>query len=116
MRVDEFDFDLPEENIALRPAVPRDSARLLVVNQGAQELQDRVVSELAHFLQPGDALVFNDTRVIPAQLEGVRRRGEAVATVGATLHLRESADTWRAFVRGAKKLKIGEIVQNKSFE
>lgn len=110
MRVDEFDFDLPEENIALRPAVPRDSARLLVVNQGAQELQDRVVSELADFLQPGDALVFNDTRVIPAQLEGVRRRGEAVASIGATLHLRESADTWRAFVRGAKKLKIGEIV------
>ena len=110
MRVDEFDFDLPEENIALRPAVPRDSARLLVVNQGAQELQDRVVSELADFLQPGDALVFNDTRVIPAQLEGVRRRGEAVASIGATLHLRESADTWRAFVRGAKKLKIGETV------
>ncbi|MCJ8309836.1 MAG: tRNA preQ1(34) S-adenosylmethionine ribosyltransferase-isomerase QueA [Rhizobiaceae bacterium] len=110
MRVDEFDFDLPEDNIALRPAVPRDAARLLVVNQGAQELQDCVVSELADFLQPGDALVFNDTRVIPAQLEGVRRRGDAVATVGATLHLRESADTWRAFVRGAKKLKIGETV------
>lgn len=110
MRVDDFDFDLPEENIALRPAVPRDSARLLVVNHQVQELQDQTVSELADFLEPGDALVFNDTRVIPAQLEGVRRRGDAVASIGATLHLRESADTWRAFVRGAKKLKIGEIV------
>ena len=110
MRVDEFDFDLPEENIALRPAVPRDSARLLVVNGPDQKLQDQLVSELAEFLQPGDALVFNDTRVIPAQLEGVRRRGDVVANIGATLHMRESADTWRAFVRGAKKLKIGESI------
>ncbi|MEP0945196.1 MAG: tRNA preQ1(34) S-adenosylmethionine ribosyltransferase-isomerase QueA [Rhizobiaceae bacterium] len=110
MRVDDFDFDLPEKNIALRPAVPRDSAHLLVVNGAQQELQDQSVSKLADFLQPGDALVFNDTKVIPAQLEGVRRRGDAVATIGATLHLRETANTWRAFVRGAKKLKVGETV------
>ena len=111
MRVDDFDFELPEKLIALRPVVPRDSAKMLLVNGGQDMLEDRCVADLADMLKPGDALVFNDTRVIPAQLEGVRRRGPAVAQIGATLHLRESADQWRAFVRGAKKLKIGEIVE-----
>lgn len=111
MRVDDFDFELPERCIALRPAAPRDSAKMLLVNGGASMLEDRGVGDLADILRPGDALVFNDTKVIPAQLEGVRRRGDAVAQIGATLHLRESANQWRAFVRGAKKLKVGETVE-----
>ncbi|MEE9314078.1 MAG: tRNA preQ1(34) S-adenosylmethionine ribosyltransferase-isomerase QueA [Rhizobiaceae bacterium] len=111
MRVDDFDFELPEANIALRPAVPRDSARLLIANSGTQgELLDKTIGNLCDFLRDGDALVFNDTRVIPAQLEGVRRRGDAVAKIGATLHMRIALDRWLAFVRGAKKLKVGETV------
>ena len=112
MRVDDFDFQLPESNIALRPADPRDCAKLLVVNgDGNGSLQDSVVSSLASFLRKGDALVFNDTKVIPAQLEGVRRRGETSAKISATLHMRMSADTWKAFVRGAKKINVGETVE-----
>ncbi len=109
MRVDLFDFDLPEENIALRPHEPRDAARLLVVKPG-QGLEDRSVMDLAALLQPGDALVFNDTRVIPSRLYGYRHRGEAKARVEIMLHKRESADEWLAFARPAKKLVVGEIV------
>jgi len=105
MRVDLFDFDLPQENIALRPASPRDSARLLLVGEGA-ELADRRVSDLPGLLRAGDCLVFNDTRVIPAQLEG--RRGDA--RVGATLHKREGLRRWRAFVRNAKRVKAGDRI------
>lgn len=108
MRVDQFDFDLPEERIALRPASPRDSARLLVVRPG-QVLEDRTVRDLPDFLEAGDALVFNDTKVIPAQLEGVRVREDgSVAHVGVTLHMRVSAHEWLGFARGAKKLKAGD--------
>jgi len=111
MRVDEFDFDLPEESIALRPEEPRDSSRLLVVNAtGPGSLHDHEFPDLVNFLNPGDALVFNDTRVIPAQLKGTRKRGDALASVGATLHMRTAPHIWRAFVRGAKKLKQGETV------
>ena len=92
MRVDLFDFDLPPENIALRPASPRDSARLLLA-RGAAALEDRVVRDLPSLLRAGDMLVFNDTRVIPAQLEG--RRGEA--RIGATLHKRLGLRQWQAF-------------------
>ncbi len=99
MRVDLFDFDLPQELIALRPASPRDSARLLHV-QG-DVFADKIVRDLPSLLNPGDCLVFNDTRVIPAQLEG--RRGDA--KIGATLHKREGLRTWRAFVKNAKRLK-----------
>ena len=77
MRVDLFDFDLPDERIALRPAEPRDAARLLVVEPGAA-FEDRIVRDLPSLLEPGDVLVFNDTKVIPAQLSGIRRRGDAV--------------------------------------
>ncbi|MBD3761318.1 tRNA preQ1(34) S-adenosylmethionine ribosyltransferase-isomerase QueA [Rhizorhabdus sp.] len=105
MRVDLFDFDLPPENIALRPASPRDSARMLVV-EGASGLSDRLVSDLPGLLRAGDCLVFNDTRVIPAQLEG--RRGEA--RIGATLHKREGLRQWRAFVRNAKRVRIGDRI------
>ena len=109
MRVDAFDFDLPPEAIALHPARPRDAARLLVVRPG-QPLEDRSVGALPALLRRGDSLVVNDTRVIPGRLDGVRRRGEAAARIEATLHKREGADEWRAFVRPAKKLVVGETV------
>lgn len=104
MRVDLFDFDLPAERIALRPASPRDSARMLVVRDGA--LADRTMLDLADELRPGDCIVFNDTRVIPAQLEG--QRGDA--KIGATLHKREGARAWRAFVRNAKRLREADVI------
>ncbi|HEU0043486.1 tRNA preQ1(34) S-adenosylmethionine ribosyltransferase-isomerase QueA [Sphingomonas sp.] len=104
MKVDLFDFDLPPERIALRPASPRDAARLLVLD-GATT-RDRHVRDLADTLRPGDLLVFNDTRVIPAQLDG--RRGEA--KVGATLHLREGPRRWRAFVRNGRRLRDGDTI------
>lgn len=104
MNVDLFDFELPSERIALRPASPRDSARLLVL-EGA-ETRDAIVRELPSFLRRGDLLVFNDTRVIPAQLEGLR--GEA--RIGATLHKREGPRRWRAFVRNARRLREGDSV------
>ena len=107
MRVDLFDFDLPDERIALRPAEPRDAARLLVVRPG-QGLADRIVRDLPGLLAPGDALVFNDTKVIPARLEGTRRRGDAVAQVEATLHMRAGPDRWLAFLRPAKRVAQGE--------
>ncbi|WP_306027502.1 tRNA preQ1(34) S-adenosylmethionine ribosyltransferase-isomerase QueA [Stappia sp. MMSF_3263] len=112
MRVDDFDFDLPQERIALRPARPRDAARMLVVRpQETPPLTDAGVRDLAALLQPGDALVFNDTRVIPAQLEGTRTRGEAVAGISATLHLRAGEDRWWAFARPGKKLVVGDRVR-----
>ncbi len=107
MRVDLFDFDLPPERIALRPASPRESARLLVVGEPPE---DRVVGDLPGLFRPGDCLVVNDTRVIPARLSGSRRRGGTAARVDATLHKREGAELWRAFVRPAKKLAVGEVV------
>ncbi|MBY9063923.1 tRNA preQ1(34) S-adenosylmethionine ribosyltransferase-isomerase QueA [Sphingomonas yunnanensis] len=104
MNVDLFDFDLPPERIALRPASPRDAARLLVVRGDA--LDDRIVADLPEVLRGGDLLVFNDTRVIPAQLEG--RRGDA--RIGATLHKREGPRRWRAFVRNARRLHDGDSI------
>ena len=105
MRVDAFDFDLPNDRIALRPARPRDSARMLLV-EGA-EISDRNILDLPDLLRDGDVLVFNDTRVIPAQLEG--RRGDA--SIGATLHKRESLRGWWAFVRNAKRVRTGDVVE-----
>lgn len=104
MRVDLFDFELPPELIALRPASPRDSARMLVVEGGS--LADHNVTHLPRLLRARDVLVFNDTLVIPAQLEG--RRGEA--RVGATLHKREGPRSWRAFVRNAKRVRGGDRI------
>jgi len=104
VRVDLFDFDLPPERIALRPARPRDSARLLQVADGA--LADHIMSDLPALLRPGDVLVFNDTRVIPAQLEGMR----GSARIGATLHKREGPRDWRAFIRNAKRLREGDRI------
>jgi S-adenosylmethionine:tRNA ribosyltransferase-isomerase len=111
MRVDLFDFDLPPERIALHPARPRDSARLLhVPAQGAFE--DRRVSDLPTLLRAGDLLVINDTRVIPAALAGVRPgRGDGPdIAVEINLHKRESADRWRAFARPGKRLRIGDVI------
>ncbi len=104
MRVDLFDFELPPERIALRPVSPRDAARMLLVREGV--LADQLVGDLPGLLNPGDCLVFNDTRVIPAQLEG--RRGEA--QIGATLHKREGPRDWIAFIRNAKRLRVGEVI------
>ena len=105
MRVDLFDFELPTDRIALRPARPRDSARMLLVT-GAHSLADHIFSDLPSLLEPGDVLVFNDTRVIPAQLEGIR--GEA--RIGATLHKRIDLRRWQAFIRNAKRLKEGDRI------
>jgi S-adenosylmethionine:tRNA ribosyltransferase-isomerase len=104
LRVSDFDFDLPPERIALRPATPRDSARLLVVRSNG--LEDRSVSELPRLLRPGDVLVFNDTKVIPAQLFG--RKGEA--RIGVTLHKREGPREWWGFVRNARRVRPGDRV------
>src|SRR6476646_6741708 len=105
MRVDLFDFELPPERIALRPARPRDSSRLLLVD--GEEVSDRGMHDLPVLLRAGDVLVFNDTKVIPAQLEG--RRGDA--SIGATLHKREGPRDWQAFLRNAKRARVGEAIQ-----
>jgi len=105
MRVDLFDFALPPELIALRPARPRDAARMLVV-PGEAAFQDRIVRDLPQSLRAGDVLVFNDTRVIPAQLEGTR--GEA--RIGATLHKRIDLRRWQAFIRNGKRLREGDTI------
>jgi S-adenosylmethionine:tRNA ribosyltransferase-isomerase len=110
MKVDLFDFELPEERIALRPAEPRDTAKLLVVRPG-DALEDRIVRDLPDLLEPGDLLIFNDTKVIPAQLNGIRHRGEAVAAVEATLHMRLAPDQWLAFMRPAKRLQVGDRIR-----
>jgi S-adenosylmethionine:tRNA ribosyltransferase-isomerase len=108
MRVDLFDFDLPADRIAQHPVRPRDAARLLAV--GSDTLDDRRIRELPDLLRPGDLLVFNDTRVIPARLVG--KRGDA--TVEVTLHqpVREAPDNetalWRAFARPARKCRLGD--------
>ena len=113
MKTADFDFDLPEDRIALRPAEPRDSARLLVVQDG--NLSDHTIRDLPGFLRPGDALVFNDTRVIPARLSGVRERigpdGETLTVaVEATLHHRDAPDQWSAFMKPGKRLKAGDRI------
>ncbi|MEH6697099.1 MAG: tRNA preQ1(34) S-adenosylmethionine ribosyltransferase-isomerase QueA [Brevundimonas sp.] len=113
MKTADFDFDLPEDRIALRPVEPRASARLLVVREGG--LEDRIVRDLPDFLQPGDALVFNDTRVIPARLSGTRHRigpdGQSLTVaVEATLHHRDAPDVWSAFMKPGKRIKPGDRI------
>jgi S-adenosylmethionine:tRNA ribosyltransferase-isomerase len=113
MRTADFDFDLPEDRIALRPAEPRDAARLLVVRHGT--LEDRVVGDLPGLLRSGDALVFNDTRVIPARLSGLRERvgpgGETLTVaVEATLHHRDAPDAWSAFMKPGKRIRTGDRI------
>jgi S-adenosylmethionine:tRNA ribosyltransferase-isomerase len=112
MRVDHFDFDLPDSCIALRPVQPRDAARMLHVSPiNGGVFSDRIVHDLPDMLRPGDVLVMNDTRVIPARLQGVRLRGEAAARVEILLHQRLSPERWKAFARPAKKLAMGETIR-----
>src|SRR5882757_390944 len=111
MRVDDFDFDLPRQLIADRPAEPRDAARLLEVEAGGlmtgPELTDWHVRDLPGRLRPGDLLVVNDTRVIPARLHGKR----GLAGVEIMLHQPVDAGRWRAFARPAKKLSAGDVIR-----
>ena len=110
MRTDLFDFELPAANIALRPASPRDSARMLVVAPD-DVLQDRLVGELPQWLEPGDQLVVNDTKVIPAQLTGRRIGRDAEPKIEATLIKRLDGSRWRALVKPAKRLVPGDVVR-----
>jgi S-adenosylmethionine:tRNA ribosyltransferase-isomerase len=107
--LDEFDFQLPPDCIALRPAEPRDAARLLVVEPGRPR-DHRRVSDLPGLLRPGDALVFNDTRVIAARLLGQRIRDGAAVRVEATLHKRLGPGRWSALMRPGKRLRVGDRV------
>lgn len=110
MRVAEFDFELPPDRIALRPARPRDAARLLVVE--GERLEDRTVRDLPELLRPGDVLVFNDTKVIPAALSGRRiGRGDSAPRIETLLHQRLDAAHWLAFAKPGRKLKIGDRIR-----
>jgi S-adenosylmethionine:tRNA ribosyltransferase-isomerase len=113
MRTDLFDFVLPEDRIALRPASPRDSARLLVVRPGeATELEDRSMRDLPELLRAGDALVVNDTKVIPASLHGRRiGRGDHEPAISATLIKRLDGSRWNALVKPGKRLAVGDVVR-----
>ncbi len=113
MRTDLFDFELPSERIALRPIAPRDAARLLVVRPGGvPKLEDCVVRDLPDLLQPGDALVVNDTKVIPARLKGRRiGRGDTEPKIEATLHRRIDGSHWLAFARPGKRLDVGDVIR-----
>ena len=106
MKVSLFDFDLPEANIALRPAEPRGSSRMLVVRQSG--LEDAHVADLLSYVRAGDALVFNDTRVIPGQLTGKRSRDGWNVDVSATLHMRTNSNAWLAFLKPGRRVKAGD--------
>ncbi|CFX43202.1 S-adenosylmethionine:tRNA ribosyltransferase-isomerase [Candidatus Filomicrobium marinum] len=110
MRTDLFDFELPEDLIALRPLSPRDASRLLVVKPG-EPPADRMFCDLPSLLRPGDCLVFNDTRVVPAALLGQRIRGDQVSEVHFNLHARVDERHWRAFARPAKRLADGDRIR-----
>lgn len=116
MRVDQFDFDLPETCIALRPAHPRDASRMLVVEGGRKH--DLTIRDLPGQLRAGDVLVVNRTRVIPARLHGTRApRPKALdphadgPAIEVTLHKRLSADVWAAFARPGKRLANGSTLR-----
>ncbi len=111
MRVDSFDFDLPQDRIALRPVEPRDAARLLVVPRGETAFLERTVADLPGQLRPGDVLVVNDTRVIPARLYGMRQRDGSAVRVEALLHMRVGPDRWKAFARPGKRLAVGDRIR-----
>ena len=111
MRTELFDFELPPGRIALRPASPRDAARLLAVRDQAAPFEDRTVRDLPALLRPGDQIVVNDTRVIPATLHGRRiGRTDAEPKIEATLHRRLDGARWRAFVKPGKRLARGDII------
>ena len=110
MRVADFDFELPEDRIALRPASPRDAARLLVVRPGSQ-LEDRQVRDLPDLLRAGDVLIFNDTKVIPAQLHGVRERDGGAVDVAVTLIERIDDARWWALAKPGRRLAVGDRIR-----
>lgn len=110
MKLSDFDFELPEDRIALRPASPRDAARMLVVRPGEAPL-DRSVADLPDFLRAGDVLVLNDTKVIPARLSGTRERDGRLVAIEATLHRRVSPNRWSAFMRPGKRLRVGDRIR-----
>lgn len=112
MKTDLFDFELPPERIALRPVSPRDAARLLVVRpDGNPEWSDKGLRDLPDLLEPGDALVVNDSKVIPARLTGRRIGRGAEATIEATLHQRLDGSTWKAFAKPGKKIEVGDTIR-----
>jgi S-adenosylmethionine:tRNA ribosyltransferase-isomerase len=113
MKTDLFDFDLPADRIALRPVSPRDAARLLVVRPGAaQAIADKGIGDLPELLQPGDCLVVNDSKVIAARLKGRRiGRGDTEPSIEATLIKRVDGSTWKAFILGAKKVQVGDMLR-----
>ncbi len=108
LQLADFDFELPDNRIALRPSEPRDNARLLDMTGGAPV--DRVVKDLDQVLRPGDILVFNDTKVIPARLFGVRRRDDKAVAVEATLIERLGPSSWRSLMRPGKRLRVGDEI------
>src|SRR5947209_18188237 len=113
MRTELFDFELPPDRVAVRPVAPRDAARLLVVRPSdAKQFEDRRVLDLPDLLRPGDAVVVNDTKVIPARLRGRRiGRGSSEPAVEATLHRRLDGSRWRAFVQPAKRVMPGDVLR-----
>jgi S-adenosylmethionine:tRNA ribosyltransferase-isomerase len=112
MRVDLFDFDLPPERIALRPAKPRDAARLLIIQpQGVPVFEDRTILDLPDYFAPGDVLAVNDTRVIRARLHGFRIRSGSSARIEATLIKRQDEALWHTATRTVKRLKEGDLIR-----
>jgi S-adenosylmethionine:tRNA ribosyltransferase-isomerase len=113
MKVSEFDFDLPDDLIALRPVSPRDAARLLIVREGETRFEEAVIRDLPQYLRAGDVMVVNDTRVLPVQLGGMRRaRGQSPDTrIGLTLHTRVDAASWLAFAKPGRKLELGDPIE-----
>ena len=112
MQVDDFDFDLPESLIALRPAQPRDTARLLHIPADSNGFGDHIMRDLPDFLRAGDALVVNVTKVIPARLTGTRQRDEgAGAKIEVTLTERLGPIEWQCFLKPAKRVKDGDIIR-----
>lgn len=111
MNLSDFDFELPADRIALRPAVPRDSARMLMVQSGSRApLVDARVPAILDNVRPGDVMVVNNTRVIPAALSGTRKRGDAIARISVNLLERRTGDVWSAFAKPLKRLKVGEEI------
>lgn len=112
MRIDLFDFEVPEALIALRPVHPRDASRLLVVRPGeAEPFSDKIMADLPLLIEPGDALVFNDTRVIPAALKGIRTRSDSDVQISATLIEMLDDHRWLALAKPGKRLDIGDVVR-----
>ena len=109
MRVSDFDFDLPEDRIALRPLEPREAARLLRVD--GDVLTDSRIGEIGDFLRPGDLLVVNDTRVLPVQLQGMRQRGDSEVAIEATLIKSTGPSQWQAFLKPGRKVKASDNLQ-----